>query len=437
MNEEERKKIALFRFGVITPLIGVKNEGWGHRSALLREICAKHWIIPGSNRSSLSRATVLNWLARYEENGNSLDALMPSLRKDLGTSRKMSQETELALVNLKHKHPKASLPVLIDIARSKKIILPELKISNASIYRIIKKHVSSDTSSGKDRRKFEAELPNDLWQGDCMHGPTVIDKGKHRKAYLFALIDDHSRLITHAQFFLNENLANFLQCLKTALAKRGMPKKLYVDNGPYFKARKLEYSLASLGTALLHAKPYSPEGKGKIERWFRTVRMCFLPRLPNVITLDDLNCRLEDWIADYHNKEHSSTSQAPIDRYLSGIHLIRKAPNDIETYFRTKVHRRVNKDRSVSLNSHLFEAPVGLIGKKIELVFNETEPLKVEAIFAGNSLGNLPLLDPQINSKVYRSGYEAKSKSNPKETSENTIISQGGTLFELGEAKND
>lgn len=96
-----------------------------------------------------------------------------------------------------------------------------------------------------------------------------------------------------------------------------------------------------------------------------------------------------------------------------------------------------NKDRSVSLNSHLFEAPVGLIGKKIELVFNETEPLKVEAIFAGNSLGNLPLLDPQINSKVYRSGYEAKSKSNPKETSENTIISQGGTLFELGEAKND
>ncbi len=435
MNEEERKKIALFRFGVITPLIGVKNGGWGHRSALLREICAKHWIIPGSNRSSLSRATVLNWLARYEENGNSLDALMPSLRKDLGTSRKMSQETELALVNLKHKHPKASLPVLIDIARSKKIILPELKISNASIYRIIKKHVSSDTNSGKDRRKFEAELPNDLWQGDCMHGPTVIDKGKHRKAYLFALIDDHSRLITHAQFFLNENLANFLQCLKTALAKRGIPKKLYVDNGPCFKARKLEYSLASLGTALLHAKPYTPEGKGKIERWFRTIRMCFLPRLPEAITLEELNHHLEDWIAEYHEKEHSSTSQAPIERYLAGIHLIRKVPGDIESYFRTKVYRRVNKDRSVSLYTRKFEAPVGLIGKKIELIFSETEPLKVEAVFNGKSWGNLLILDPQINSKVYRNGHTAKNESKFEATSEELVVTQGGSLFESGEEK--
>ena len=175
MDEEQRKKVALFRFGVITPLLGVKNQGRGHRSKLLLEICAKQWVIPGSARSNLSKATVLNWLSRYEKSGNSLDALMPSSRKDIGTSRKLPKETELALVNMKRENPQASLPVLLSIARSKKIILPELKISDASIYRIIKKHVSSDTTPGKDRRKFEAELPNDLWQGDCMHGPVVID----------------------------------------------------------------------------------------------------------------------------------------------------------------------------------------------------------------------------------------------------------------------
>ena len=432
MDEERRKKIALFRFGVITPLLGVKIQGRGHRSSLLREICAKQWVIPGSGRSNLSKATVLNWLSRYEKSGNSLDALMPSSRKDLGTSRKLPKETELALVNMKRENPQASLPVLIDIARSKKIITPELRISNTSIYRIIKKHVSSDTTSGKDRRKFEAELPNDLWQGDCMHGPVVIENGKHRKTYLFALIDDHSRLIAHAQFFLNENLLSFLRCLKTALAKRGLPKKLYVDNGPYFKAHKLEYSLASLGTALLHAKPYTPEGKGKIERWFRTIRMCFLPLLPDALTLDELNLRLEDWITGYHEKEHSSTAQAPLKRYLAGIHLIRKAPAQIEAHFRTRVCRRVNKDRSVSLNSHLFEAPVGLVGKKIELVFSEAEPLDVEAIFDGNSWGKLTILDQQINSKVHRSDYEPKGKEDHDAMPEKSTVPQGGRLFESG-----
>jgi hypothetical protein len=94
----------------------------------------------------------------------------------------------------------------LDTARSKNVISPDLKISNASIYRIIKKHIAVETGKAKDRRKFEAELPNELWQGDCMHGPNVIDRQKNRKAFLFALIDDHSRLITHAQFYLKENL---------------------------------------------------------------------------------------------------------------------------------------------------------------------------------------------------------------------------------------
>jgi hypothetical protein len=265
-----------------------------------------------------------------------------------------------------------------------------------------------------------------------MHGPYVVSDGKKRKAFLFGIIDDHSRLITHAQFFLKENLGSFLECLKKALAKRGLPRKLYVDNGPYFKAHKLEYSLASLGTALLHAKPYTPEGKGKIERWFRTIRMCFLPKVPAGVTLEKLNELLEEWVDGYHERKHSSTNRPPLKRYLEGIHLIRQAPDDIETYFRTRVCRRVNKDRTLSLKSRLFEAPVGLVGKKIEVVFNESDPLDVEAFFNGESWGKLTLLDQQINSKVFRDDYEPKNKEQ-KILPEPLPGIQAGKLFESGE----
>jgi len=210
-----------------------------------------------------------------------------------------------------------------------------------------------------------------------------------------------------------------------------LPRKLYVDNGPYFKAHKLEYSLASLGTALLHARPYTPEGKGKIERWFRTIRMCFLPKVSAGLTLNKLNELLEEWIDGYHDRKHSSTNQAPLKRYLEGIHLIRQAPDDIETYFRTRACRRVNKDRTVALKSRLFEAPVGLVGKKIEVVFNESDPLEVEAFFNGESWGKLTLLDQQINSKVFRDDYQPKNKEHKIEPVASPVI-QAGRLFESG-----
>ena len=431
MDEEQKKRIALFRFGIITPLIGSKKQGWGYQKKLLHEICEKQWDIPGSGRSNISKSTVFNWLSRYEKSGNSLDALMPTSRKDTGTSRKLGKESILALVNMKRENPGASTSVLIDIARAKGIIPLDLKISNASLYRIIKKYISLDTTSAKDRRKFEAELPNELWQADCMHGPYVIADGKKRKSYLFAIIDDHSRLITNARFYLQENLTSFIECLKTALAKRGIPRKLYVDNGPCFRAHKLEYSLAHLGTALLHSKPYTPEGKGKVERWFRTVRMRFLPTLNTGITLEKLNTLLQEWISNYHDKKHSSTNLPPLKRYLQGIHLIRQAPDDIESFFRTRVSRRVNKDRSVSLKSRLFQAPVGLVGKKIEVVFNETDPVDVEAFFNGDSWGKLPVLDQHMNYKVHRQDYQPKDNKQEPVSCE-PVSPESGKLFESG-----
>jgi transposase InsO family protein len=141
-------------------------------------------------------------------------------------------------------------------------------VSYATIYRIFKQHgVSESDHVYPDRRRFEAELPNDIWQSDCLHGPKVLHEGRMKKAYLFAFIDDMSRLIPHGEFYLTERIDCYIDALTKALAKRELPRKLYVDNGPAFSTQVLRHAMASLGIALIHSRPYQPEGRGKIERF--------------------------------------------------------------------------------------------------------------------------------------------------------------------------
>ncbi len=179
-----------------------------------------------------------------------------------------------------------SLPVVLKAARSKNIIGHDFKCANATIYRLFRQRgLMNREEQLEDRRKFEAELPNDIWQSDCMHGPMVDVEGRQRKSYLFAFIDDMSRLICHAEFYLNERIDAYTDALRKALRKRGLPRKLYVDNGPAFRSHHLSHATASLGVVLIHSKPYQPQGRGKIERFLRTVRAQFLSTASEGMTL--------------------------------------------------------------------------------------------------------------------------------------------------------
>jgi hypothetical protein len=236
-----------------------------------------------------------------------------------------------------------------------------------------------------------------------MHGPKVIEGERLRKTFLFAFIDDHSRLVPHAQFSLRENLESFLECFQRALEKRGIPRKLYVDNGPSYRAHQLEHVAASLGIALIHSTPYEAEGRGKIERWIKTVRMQFLPTLPVELTLQQLNERLWTWIdKDYHLRVHGSTKQKPLDRYVQHIALIRPAPKNLSDYFRVKIIRKVYKDRSVSLLGKVYEAPVALIDKRVTLLYQVKDPGRIEILYNGSSYGFLVPLNPHVNIRLKR-----------------------------------
>lgn len=402
MDREKKEKIAIFRFGVIFPLVEKDlREYWGEKERILKELTCKEWEIPFSKRSYISKATILNWLKRYETGGRKIEALFPGDRGDRGRMRSIDNDMVDALVQLRKTNPKLSVPRLVAKAQRENVIPPGKMVSMASIYRLMKLHKIAARKKKEDMRKFEVQMSNDLWQSDCMHGPQVLHEGRMRKTYLFAFIDDHSRLIPHGQFYLAENLENYLDCFWTALRKRGLPRKLYVDNGPSFRSHRIQLGCASLEIGLRYARPYRPQGKGKIERFFRTVRLQFLAEINTTLDLDRLNERFQRYLDnDYHTRKHGGTGQPPIERYLQDAKALRKAPDNLPEYFRKQVIRTVNNDRTVKLDNRIFEAPTGLVGRQVILRFENLD--RVEVFLEDQSMGFLTLLNQEINSRIKR-----------------------------------
>ena len=417
MTQQQKEKIAVFRFGVIFQLVECRTgEKWGEKERILSELTAKEWEIPFSNRTYISRGTILNWLGRYRKGGEQIEALFPSDRSDRGGHRALEPEVVDALVRLRRENPQLSVPRLVEKAHTTGLLTPGKEVSMPTVYRLMRQHKVQGSRKQQDMRKFEVQMSNDLWQSDCMHGPRVLHEGSQRKTYLFAILDDHSRLIPHGQFYLAENLENYLDCLWSALRKRGVPRKLYVDNGPSFRSHRLQIGCASLQIALTYARPYRPQGKGKIERFFRTVRSQFLTGLPAELILDDLNRRFDDYIENrYHQRQHGGTGMSPLERYLADAKALRKAPSELPGYFRRKEVRKVNNDRSVKLDGKTFEAPTGLVGMQVTLRFENYD--RIEVFLDEVSRGFLKPLDVHVNSRVGR------------EKSEATSTPSGGQLF--------
>jgi putative transposase len=419
MDREKQEKIAVFRFGVIFPLVERDlHQYWGEKERIIRELVNKEWEIPYSHRTYISKATILNWVKSYEDGGRKIEALFPESRGDRGRMRSITDEQIDALVVLRKEHPKLSTPRLVEKAKANGVFPPGNEVSMASIYRLMKLHKAKRQKAAQDRRKFEVQMSNDLWQSDCMHGPKVLHEGKQRKTYLFAIIDDHSRLIPHGQFYLAETLENYLDCLWTAMRKRGVPRKLYVDNGASFRSHRLQIGCASLEVGLRYAKPYRPQGKGKIERFFRTVRSQFLPELEENVGFEELDRLFSRYIEErYHTRIHGGTGQTPLDRYLEDARALRKAPDNLPEYFRKQEIRTVNNDRTVKLHGRLYEAPRGLVGMKIMLRFENYD--RIEVFVDDTSRGFLKDLDQEVNSRVNRS-----------ETPPPALPAAGGKLFE-------
>jgi len=196
------------------------------------------------------------------------------------------------------------------------------------------------------------------------------------------------------------------------------------DNGAAFRSHHLGYITASLAISLIHAKPYMPQGKGKIERWFKTLRGSFLSMFTGA-SLSELNQALTVWISEsYHKKIHGATGQTPFQRFTEKMHCLRTAPVNLKDYFRKVARRTVSKDRSITLNGRLYEGPVALIGKRIELLYHDNEPEKVEVKYQNKSFGMIRPVNLNVNYRVKRD-----KNNNPQIQSSNSTKYQGGKLW--------
>ena len=376
MNEEDKKlNIATFRFGLISEFVTGVRLNYGEKERLIKEKVNRIYDIPYSTRSHVARSTLEKWIVDYKKAGFKIEGLYPQSRNDKGQVRSLSTSVKLAIKDLKKETPNLNVPAIIKQLKHKKLISVDEELNLATIYRYLRsEELVAVNESAKDKRQFEASHPNEIWQSDVMHGPLVKFEGKERKSYLIAILDDHSRFIVHAEFYLAETRENFLDALRQAILKRGLPQKLYIDNGACFKALHLEQIAAQLGIGITHSRPYTPQGRGKIERWFRFVQENFLLGLANRTSpekLDLLNHHLSEWLYDYNEQRvHGTTGEVPYLRYKNGLECVRPAPSHLLDYFRQIEFRRVKKDRTVQLRNILYEAPVHLIDKQVELRFH-------------------------------------------------------------------
>jgi putative transposase len=404
MTEEEKKRVAVFRFGVTHDLINGGNLETGQHAQLLRQKCARKWEIPHSDKTRIGRSTILRWVRLYRQSNGKIESLHPDDRSDRGENRALDGETALALIRLRQEMPAVKATLLIKTMAERRLVAPGTELNLSTVYRFLHRHnlMKVKKHQPEDRRKFEAELPNDMWQSDVMHGPLVESGGKMKKSYLIALLDDHSRLVAQGEFYLSEGISSYVDALEKALLKRGLPRKLYVDNGPAFRSLHLEHIAASLGIALIHSRPYKPEGRGKIERFFRTVREEFLTGFRGG-ALPDLNQAFDAWLTDvYHARKHSSTGQTPFGRFTANTACLRAAPKDLRDHFRKVARRNVAKDRTLTLDGKLYEAPVALIGKRVEVLYHESDPERIEIRADKQSYGSFMPVDIHVNCRVKR-----------------------------------
>jgi len=197
MTEDEKMQVAVFRFGVISDFVNGIRMSRAERKRLMGEKCARKWPIPFSGKTRITKGTIRRWIRLYRDSNGDLKSLFPKDRSDQGKCRAMDEETCCALIRLRREIPDATVINLIATMNRRGLVTPDIELNLSTVYRFLHQQNLMDLTKHKpvDRRKFEAELPNDLWQSDVLHGPKVDVDGKMRKTYLIAIIDDHSRLI--------------------------------------------------------------------------------------------------------------------------------------------------------------------------------------------------------------------------------------------------
>jgi putative transposase len=412
--DEKAEKIALFRYGLIAPLVleTLPRGEWTRRA---QQIAARVYDIPYSQRRQVSVDTLLEWTLRYRRQG--LDGLQPKPRQDRGQMRVITPETAALIERLKRESPsRTGTSLLAQLALEAKGGGGQqpAELSPASLYRFLRarglteRQLLQEPAAANTHKKYEAQYANQVWQSDMLFGPWVNRPGGGKQqVFLHAILDDASRLIPHAQFYSDQGLQSFLDCLRQAIAARGLPTRLYMDNAKIYRSPQLARMAASIGILIVHTPPFQPEGRGKIERFFRSVREQVLDSIePAALqSLEQLNERCWHWLEHvYHQREHSALHTTPLLRWQRDIARVRQLPpaTDLRRLFFHRTDRLVRRDSTFLLRGEFFEAPPELAGQRIEVRYDPLDATHVEIYHQGQFHGIARRVDAVVNGRTYR-----------------------------------
>ena len=375
---DRHRDIALFRYSLIRDAADPTRTP-AERGQLVRYLAERDHLGPHGERVQVGRSTLDRWIRAWRAGG--LDALVPVAR--VAEVKTPAAVLDLA-VALKLEAPARTAAQVCRIIEADQGWAPSAR----TVQRLFERRGLNVRPAGRPPEvfgRFEAEATNALWTGDALHGPVIAS----RKVYLLAFIDDHSRLLAGYRWCHAEDTVRLEAALRAGLAARGVPGGIYVDNGSAFASKPLLRACASLGIRLTHSTPRRPEGRGKIERFFRTVRDQFLVEIAVAVPVDlaELNRLFAAWVEGvYHRRVHSETGESPFDRFdLAAVRL--PTPAELHEAFLWSETRVVTKVATVSLFGNHYQVDVALVGQRVELVFDPFDLTRIDVRLRDRPMG--------------------------------------------------
>lgn len=375
----------------------------------IKNLSGQTFIDEDGNSRNFTWRTISTWLYRYKSRG--VTGIESQARKDKGIPRKITPEELLEALNTARAHFRDSTADRMSLYRYciEKGLLRKEQIAQTTFYRFIREYEllkDDDQLTHKKRLAFAMQYANQLWQGDTMFGPYVKDVDKKPKqTKLIAFIDDASRVVTHAEFFFEENTNTLVKALKAAFYKRGIPEQLYVDNGSIYTSSEITLICARIGCILRHTPVRDGAAKGKVERFFRRVRQQFLSKSLDLSSLEKLNGQFTLWLEDdYNGAVHSTLGMKPIDRFsfdLKRINFLPPSETNDELFF-AEESRKVKKDNTFSFKNTRYETPVDLRDKEITIRFDRSNLDRIVIYYKSQRMGEAHVVDLIANGLLRR-----------------------------------
>jgi putative transposase len=419
MNDDDRTKEALFRHAILGEVLS-RSLRKGELRPLLTELSGKTFEDYQGRSRQMAYKTLEEWLYKYRNGG--FDALKPQPRCDQGQSRILTPDLEQLIVDLKREDSGRSAPLIVrELELAGRIARGQASVS--AIRRVLRRKGLSVPKMELDvaaRYRWEASMAGELWQADALHGPVLINPVTHRpqRAIIFGLLDDRSRIIPYLEAGFGETEHRFLGVLYNAIARRGIPRRLLLDNHKSFTGTDLRILCAKLDIHIVHSRPGDAPTKGKIERFWRTLRDHVVDRLDakTVTTLDELNLRIWSYVeGEYHGRPHAALSgKTPLEVWESDAADIRWITDHsrLEQAFYGEVDRLARNDSTVQWRGTFYEVPPYLRGFKVRLRYSLLDPSRVSLLDANVEIP-LRVVDPVGNAHRYRNVSTPVSDEKP------------------------